>query len=140
MSDDSTTPDLVELVRRQFEAVNRRDMDAVMSLCPPDGVYDTSPGGLGVYQGPVAIRGFLEEWWGAFEELRFELEEVLDLGNGVTFSVVREDARPVGSTGYVRRREAYVIEWIEGMVARLTVHDDIDEARAAAERLAESRG
>jgi ketosteroid isomerase-like protein len=139
MSERSTTPDLVELVRGQLEAVNRRDLDAVMSLCPPDGVYDTG-GAFGVYEGPVAIRSFLEEWWGAFEELRFELEEVLDLGNGVTFSVVREDARPVGSTGYVRRREAYVIEWVEGMVARLTVHDDIDEARAVAERLAESRG
>jgi hypothetical protein len=29
---------------------------------------------------------------------------------------------------------------VDGMVARLTVHDDIDEARAVAERLAESRG
>jgi ketosteroid isomerase-like protein len=139
MSEDFTTPDLVELVRRQLEAVNGRDLDAVMSLCPPDGIYDTG-GAFGVYEGPVAIRDFLEEWWGLFEELRFELEEVLDLGNGVTFSVVREDARPVGSTGYVRRREAYVIEWADGMAAHLTVHDDIDEGRAAAERLAESKG
>jgi ketosteroid isomerase-like protein len=137
MSEDSTTPDLVELVRRQFEAVNRRDMDAVMSLCPPNGVYDTSPGGLGVYQGPVAIRGFLEDWWGAFEELRFELEEVLDLGNGVTFSVVRQEARPAGSTGYVRAREAYVVEWVEGMAARVTTYGDLVAGRAAAERLAE---
>ena len=38
MSDDPTTRDLVELTRRQFEAVNRRDMDAVMSRFPPDGV------------------------------------------------------------------------------------------------------
>lgn len=139
MAEESTTPDLVELVRRQLEAVNRRDLDAVMSLCPPDGVYDTR-GAFGVYEGTVAIRGFLEEWWGTFAELRFELEELLDLGNGVTFSVVREDARPVGSTGYVRRREAYVIEWVEGMVARLTVYDDIEEGRAAAERLAKEGG
>ena len=139
MPEESTTPDLVELVRRNFDAVNRRDIDAVMSLCAPDGVYDTG-GAFGAYEGPAAIRGFLEEWWGAFEELRFELEEVLDVGNGVTFSVVREDARPVGSTGRVRRREAYVLEWVEGMVARVTVYGDIDEARAAAERLAQERG
>jgi hypothetical protein len=43
MSEQSTTPDLVELSRRQLEAVNRRDMDAVMSRCPADGLYDTSP-------------------------------------------------------------------------------------------------
>jgi ketosteroid isomerase-like protein len=139
MSEESTTPDLVELTRRQFEAVNRRDLDAVMSLCPPDGVYDTAHG-LGTFEGPVAIRGFLEEWWGAFEELRFELEEVMDLGNGVVFAVVCQDARPAGSAGYVRAREAYVFEWVEGMCARVMTYGAIDEGRAAAQRLAESRG
>src|SRR6266567_4534582 len=65
MSQESTTPDLVELVGRQLEAVNRRDLDAVMSFCPPDGVYDVSPSGLGVFERPVAIRGFLKDWWDA---------------------------------------------------------------------------
>jgi ketosteroid isomerase-like protein len=139
MPEQSTTPDLVAVVRRQFEAVNRRDLDAVMSLCAPDGVYDTSHG-LGRYEGPAAIRGFLKEWWNAFEELRFELEEVLDLGNGVVFAVVRQDGRPAGSTGYVRAREAYVQQWVEGMCARVTTFGDIDEGRAAAERLAEPGG
>jgi ketosteroid isomerase-like protein len=140
MPEESMTPDLVERTRRQIEAINRRDLDALMKFCPPDGVYDTGTHGLGVFEGPAAIRGFLEDYWGAFEDLRFELEEALDLGNGVTFSAVRQDARPAGSIGYVRRREAYVLEWVEGMVARLTVYTDIDEARAAAERLARERG
>jgi ketosteroid isomerase-like protein len=140
MPEESMTPDLVERTRRQIEAINRRDLDALMKFCPPDSVYDTGTHGLGVFEGPAAIRGFLEDYWGAFEDLRFELEEALDLGNGVTFSAVRQDARPAGSIGYVRRREAYVLEWVEGMVARLTVYTDIDEARAAAERLARERG
>jgi ketosteroid isomerase-like protein len=140
MPEESTTPHLVELVRQNFEAVNRRDIDVVISLCAPDGVYDTGADGLGVFEGPAAIRGFLDDYWGAFEDLRFELEEVLDLGNGVTFCAVRQDARPAGSIGYVRRREAYVLEWVEDMVARLTVYTDVVEARATAERLAESRG
>jgi ketosteroid isomerase-like protein len=139
MSEESAPADLVELSRRQVEAVNRRDMEALMRFCPPDGVYDTSPSGLGVFEGPTAIRAFLQEWWDAFEDLRFELEEALDLGGGVTFTVVRQDARPAGSTGHVRKREAYVVEWVAGMVARLTVYTDIDEGRAAAERLAEAR-
>jgi SnoaL-like protein len=85
MPEESTTPDLVELARRRSEASNRRDMDALMSLFALDGVYDTSPSGLGVYEGPVAIRKFIWEWWDAFEELGFEPEEVRDLGNRVTF-------------------------------------------------------
>jgi ketosteroid isomerase-like protein len=140
MSEEPTTPDLVELARSRTEASNRRDMDALMSLFAPDGVYDTSPSGLGVYMGPAAIRAFIQDYWDAFEDLKFELEEVLDLGNGVTLSVVRQDARPTGSTGHVRTREAHVIEWIAGTIVRVTVYTDIDEARAAAQRLTESRG
>jgi ketosteroid isomerase-like protein len=139
MPEESTTPDLVELTRRQWEAVNRGDLDALMSLCPPDGVYDPSPAGLGVFEGPAAIRGFFEDWWGAFEERRYGLEEVRDLGNGMAFAVVRQDARPAGSTGHIRAREAYVYQWVDGLIARVTIYLDIDEARAAAERLAAER-
>jgi ketosteroid isomerase-like protein len=138
--EESTTPDLVELVRRQLEAVNRRDLDTLMSIVAPDAVYDTSPHGLGVYEGRAAIEALFKDYWDAFEELRFELEELLDLGNGVTFSVNRQHARPAGSTAYVQNREAHVTKWSEGMVVRATVYLDIDEGRAAAERLAESRG
>jgi hypothetical protein len=140
MSEESTTPDLVELTRRQLEAVNRRDMDEVMSRFRPDGVYDTSPDGLVVYEGPAAIRAFIGEWWDAFEELALEPEDVLDLGHGIVFSLVRQTARPANSTGRVQRREAYVLEWVEDMIRQVTVYTDIDEGRAAAERLAEERG
>jgi hypothetical protein len=139
MTEESTTPDLVELTRRQFEAVNRRDMDAVMGRFPPDGVYDTSPDGLVVYEGPAAIRAFIGEWWDAFEELTLEPEEVLDLGHGIVLLVVCQSARPANSTGHVQRREAYVLEWVDDMIRRTTVYTDIDEGRAAAERLAEER-
>jgi hypothetical protein len=36
-----------------------------------------------------------------------------------------------------RQREAWVYLWVEGLVARFAVYGDIDEARTAAERLAE---
>jgi hypothetical protein len=57
MPDESTTPDLVELVHRAFEAGGRRDIGALMSFYAPDAVCDMSPIGLGVYQNPRAIRG-----------------------------------------------------------------------------------
>ena len=139
MSDESTTPDLVALTRRQFEAVNRRDLDAVMSFCPSDGVYDVSPSGLGTFEGQVAVRGFIKDWWDSFEELRFEVEEVLDLGHGIVLAVAEQDARPVASPGRVRRREAYV-QRAGSMTVRVTTYGDIEEGRAAAERLAEERG
>ena len=74
-----------------------------------------------------------------YEELEFELEEVHDLGNGVVFAVVLQEGRPAGSAGHVRQREGWIYVWAGGLIARLTVVD-IDEARAAADALAESRG
>ena len=140
MPEESTTPDLVKLARRQLEAANRHDLDAFMSVFAPDAQYDASRDGLGVYEGLAAIRGLIGGWWDAFEDLRLTPEQIVDLGNGVLFAVVRYDARPVDSTAYVNTRQAYVFRFVEGIVARTTVYRDIDEARAAAERLAEERG
>jgi hypothetical protein len=69
-----------------------------------------------------------------------KLVEVLGLGNGVVFDVWLQHARPVDSSGHVQMRGAAVSVWTEGMLARRTLYTDIDEARAAAKRLAEERG
>jgi len=96
-SEESTTPDLNELQRLGIEAVNRRDFDAMLSFFAPAAVWDLSPMGLGTYEGPAAIRRFFEDWIGAYEEFAFEAEQNLDLGNGVTFAVIIQNGRPVGS-------------------------------------------
>jgi ketosteroid isomerase-like protein len=140
MSVEPTTPDLVELVRRSVEAGSRGDFDAVMGFYAPDAVWDTSPAGVGTFEGLAAIRGFFEDWLAAYEEFEIALEEVLDLGNGVTFAVLTQKGRPVSSSGEVRVRSASVGIWVEGLLVQVTNYPDIDEARAAAERLAKSRG
>jgi hypothetical protein len=48
-----------------------------------------------VYEGPLAIRGLIGGWWGAFEDFRLTPEEFRDLGNGVAFAVLRYDGRPL---------------------------------------------
>jgi ketosteroid isomerase-like protein len=136
MSEESTTPDLVELVRKQVEALDRGDFNGVMSSVAEDGVLD---GRADLIEGRAAIRGFLEEWFRAYEELDFELEEVSDLGGGVVFAVVIQDGRLVGGDGRLRQREGWVYLWVGGSIARLTTYE-VDEGRAAAERLAEERG
>jgi ketosteroid isomerase-like protein len=139
MVEEPTTPDLVALTRSSYESFTRRDFDAVMRDYAHDAVFDLSNAGLGSHQGQAAIRGFLEDWIGAYEEFEFEPEQILDLGNGVVFAVMRQNARPVGSNGYVQMHHGNVFVWVEGVIARITHYNDIEEARAAAERLAEER-
>jgi hypothetical protein len=54
-------------------------------------------------------------------------------------AVVVQDGRPAGSVGRVRQREGWIFVWLGDSVARLTILE-VDEARAAAERLAGERG
>jgi ketosteroid isomerase-like protein len=138
--DESTTPDSFKPLRRTVEAYRRGDLDAHMSSYAPDAVLDMSARGLGIFVGRAAIRGFWEDYYRSFDDLKFELEQALDLGRGVMFAVVRQDARPARSGGRVRTREAWVSVWEEGMLVRGSSYSDLDEGRAAAERLAESRG
>ena len=90
MPEESTTPDLVELMRRGFEAANRRDVDAAASFYAPDAVYESV--GMGAsFEGVAAIREYLGDFVGAYDEFGVEAEEILDLGNGVTFAVVNQE-------------------------------------------------
>jgi ketosteroid isomerase-like protein len=140
MSNESTTPDLVERVRRTSQAANARDIDWAHTFFAPDAVWDMSPMGMGTFEGIEAIRGFFEDWLGPYEEYAMEAEEIVDLGNGVSFAVLLQEGRLVGSSGEVQLRFASAGVWANGLMTRLTNHGDIDESRAAAEQLAESRG
>ena len=138
MREESTPPDPVELVRKQVEALDRADRDGVMRHVAEDAVLEGRALG-DHFEGRAAIRGFLDEWFGAYEELDYELEEVSHLGGGVVFAVAIQDGRLVGSDGRVRQREGWVYLWVGGSIARLTT-SEVDQARATAERLAEERG
>jgi len=137
MTEEFTTPDPVELVRKQVEALNRGDLDGVLSNVTEDVVLD----GRGIgdhFEGRATVRGFLEDWFRTFEELDFELEAVSHLGGGVVFAVVIQDGRLVGGDGHIRQREGWVYLCVGGSIARLTPLE-VDQARAAAERLAQER-
>jgi ketosteroid isomerase-like protein len=140
MSQESATPDPVELARLGFDALNRGDVDGFLSTWAPGAVWDLNAWGIGSFEGMAAIRGFVEDWLGNYEDYLAEAEEIVDLGDGVVFVAYREVARPLRSEGNLERRRAQVSLFVEGRVERFTTYTDIAEARAAAERLAESRG
>ena len=139
MTEESTTPDLVEAIRASVEAVNRRDWDAVESFYAPDAV-DVGVEAIGTFEGAATIRGYYEDLASSYDDAHVETEEIIDLGNGVTFAVVLVTGHPVGSSAEVRIRYGSVASWTEAVVERLTAFMDIDKGRAAAERLAKERG
>ena len=139
MAKESTTPNLAVLVQRIVDAANARDLDAAISCYAPDGVYDMSPVGLGIRQGHAALREHFQEWWGGYEEYEHELKEMRVTGEGVAFCVLAQRGRLPGSTGSVQLRYPAVVTVRDHLIQRITVYGDIDEHRAAAERLAKER-
>ncbi|HEV7565934.1 MAG TPA: nuclear transport factor 2 family protein [Microbacteriaceae bacterium] len=138
MSEEPKTPDLVGLTRRQFEFADRADWDAILETYAPDAVWELRQGAT--FEGADAIRDLWVDYFSAYEEFGIETEEILDFGNGVILAVNEQKARLVGSASHIQTREAFLYTWERGVVVRVTMYTDIDEARTAAERLAESRG
>ncbi len=137
MPEESTTADLVELAHRSIET---EDLEAALSFYAPDAVWDASPWGMGVFEGQAAVRGFFEDWRSSYSGIERTAEEVRDLGSEVTFAVILQTARFAGSSGSVQLRYGSVAQWTDGLMVRNTTYTDIEEARAAAERLAAGRG
>ena len=94
------------------------------------------------WRGRAAIRGFVEDWMGAYEEVEWVPEELVHLGNGVVFAVLAQKGRPVGAAGYLHQREGRIWVFVDDLIASVTFYPEaqIGEARAAAERLAKERG
>ena len=123
MPEKSTTPDMLATTRRSNEAIIRRDFDAVIAIFWPDAALDTSPVGMGVFQGREAIRGFYEDWFGSYEDFGQVIGEARDLGSDVGRAVYLQRGRPAGSARFdelTNRRDSPVDAETAG---RRVVHD-----------------
>ena len=68
MPQESTTPDLAELVRQLLDATSRADLTSSRAFTPPNAVWDSSRGGLEVVEGVAAIRRLNEDWFAVYED------------------------------------------------------------------------
>jgi ketosteroid isomerase-like protein len=125
---------LAERTRQSFAAAYRRDWHSVMAFFADEAVWDVP--GLQAFEGQDAIRGFVEDWVGAYQEADIEVEDVLDLGGGVAFVTATLDGRLAGSTAHHRVRFGAAYRWVDELIVYIATYSDIDEARATAERLA----
>jgi ketosteroid isomerase-like protein len=127
-----TGDELIELLKRNTDAINRGDFDTAIQLADPDIVF-VRPGGLPELRGADAIRGWMEP--DAFESQRYELLDHQVRGNMI-LTRSRTIARGAGS-GIEMEIEALTL-WTfneEGKVARVEafpIHEG-DAARRAFE-------
>jgi ketosteroid isomerase-like protein len=136
MTEESTAPELEQLSRRLVDACNRRDFDAAAAIFSTGAVWDR---GLEVFEGREAIRVALEDWIGVYADFEQVVQEFRELGSGVGFGVFLQRGRLQGSGGFLELRYANVAAWTNGLIERMTSYAEIDDGRAAGERLAQER-
>ncbi len=74
MPEESTAPDLVERWRHAADALGRSDFDAGLSRFAPDAVWEVQSLASS-FEGVPAIRSFVEDWIGNYDEYHQELVE-----------------------------------------------------------------
>ena len=124
----------VEVVRRSTEAYNRRDLDGMLETWAPDAVVDWSRSrgfDAGVFQGHGEIRAFLRRFLAAFEEIRFEIDDPIEVEEDLLVS--ENVAYLRGRDGIeVQARSAWLIRIRDGKQTSLTLYQTKREALEAA--------
>lgn len=65
------------------------------------------------------------------------LKRPADLGGGVLFVEICLTGRPRGAAGTVQTRQGWIYAWDGDLVTNVVTLSDVDQARAAAEQLAQ---
>jgi ketosteroid isomerase-like protein len=122
--------ELIERIRRAFEAFNRGDFDTAVGIAHPDIVY-VPPGGQGELRGAEALRGWMEP--DAFESQVIEPLDFRVSGNRV---LVRQRAVARGAGSGIEMELEAMALWTfdeEGRVTRLEAflpHEEEEAVRA----------
>jgi len=126
----------IQVLRDQFEAVNRRDFERAMELYADDVVLVVPAEVLvnpGTYEGKEAVGGWFGDWFRTFDrDYRIEIEEARPIGD-LVFMHARHDGQGRASGAEVRREFFYVYGIRDGRVTRVEFYATREDALKAAE-------
>ena len=112
-----TPPDPVRSVIERFhEAVNRRDVDAVVAAVTDDCVFEsTLPPDGDRYEGPAAIGAFFRKLFDAAAERTFDIEEVITSRDRAVMRWQHHWVDTSGTAGHIRGVDVFRVR--DGKVA-----------------------
>ena len=127
------TESSAEIVSELFRRFERAGLESVLELIAEDFVVEV-PGSLSaepdVYQGHDGARRYFAGFDGLMEDVRFEAIDVVEEG-GAVIVWMRLSGRGAASGIEVDQHAAVVTRVVEGKVARMEPHPDMDSALAA---------
>jgi steroid delta-isomerase-like uncharacterized protein len=109
--------DLLPLIIQFNDALNARDVDAMLSLMTSDCVFEnTYPAPAGArYVGQTAVREFWEDFFRNSSEARIEIEELFGQNDRAVMRWIYRWTDPTGQSGYIRGVDVYRVR--DGLIA-----------------------
>lgn len=126
----------VEIARQAYETLNEGGLDRITEFLDPDVEWEirgVAPN-AGSYRGLDAVREVIEDWLGAFDELRIEPEEFIDAGPDQVVVLVRDQGRIKGADARIDHRFAHVWTLRDGKLVRFQSFFEKEQALQAVGR------
>ena len=129
-----STAEMSEVVRRAYDAFNRRDVAAFWALSEPDiEMQDLSDmPGAQTLRGHAGIERFFDDNWETFEDPWGEVERVVEAGPDRILAIARHGGSARGGPGISQARGVLVTFSEHGKMKELRFYGDPDRALTAA--------
>jgi ketosteroid isomerase-like protein len=125
----------VKLLRRTVEAINRGDIDGALENAADDFEVDWSnaigPGRKGIYHGKDQARAFWMSFAEAFDELRWDFEEIVQVDQSRIIAVNHVRGRGLGSGAAVDSVSALLYTISDGKARSVKLFQSKAEALEA---------
>jgi ketosteroid isomerase-like protein len=125
----------VELARRAFEAIATDGLGAALDFLDPEIEFEPPKEALeqrGTFKGRVAVRDRWDLLLDPFDDVRLEIDELIEADDQTVVVVFRIRARGKASGAPVEMRLAHVVTLRDGRAVRMKAYLDPEEARRAA--------
>ena len=126
----------VEVFKRAFDAINRRDAEALVAELDPEVEWHSAilmamGGKQTVYRGHEGVHEWLRDLYGTLSEFQAEYPDIRDLGDR-TVAIGRVRARGTASEAEIESPHGTVAEFKNGKGTRIRTYLDPNEALKAA--------
>jgi ketosteroid isomerase-like protein len=126
----------VEIVRRQFEALERDGVDAAAKFWHPEIEWRAVEGAVddvGVIRGKDAMRRYYQDWIEMLDDLRGGIEDVVYDSGEILVAVLFNSGRGRGSSIPIRGRYCVVYTIRDGLIVRGREYENQERALEALE-------
>jgi ketosteroid isomerase-like protein len=127
-------------VQRSYEtlaAYQQGDEESLRSMIHPEGEIFGAPEivNAGTYYGYEGFRKWVGQWEEAWEEISYDLGEIVEVDESTLVAPVHIIGRGAGSGVEIDRTFGWLYQWQDGRMIRYQVHPSVEEAIEAARKL-----